>query len=149
MLRGAALALLVIPAACRTAPDPVPVSGSAVSTPPAVAAEPAASIPEQPAPGATPVDPRYARACDDYLLGYCEETDDGSAEALSGIDLPQEGRAMVLARCVEALESVDANDEDLETFEGCRGCVGNCIDLKDCLPDPKTPWRVPEGDCED
>lgn len=149
MLRRAALTLLVVSAACRTVPDPAPVSTSAVSKPPAVAAEPAASLPEQAAPATTPVDPRYAQACDDYLLGYCEETDEGSAEAVSGIDLPQKRRAMVLARCVEALESVDANDEDLETFAGCRGCVGNCIDLVDCLPDPKTPWRVPEGDCGD
>ena len=148
MLRVAALTVLVALAACRTRADAAPPPSSAASTPPAIASK-SPAIAERPQPAGTPQDPRYVQACEDYILGYCEETEDSSVEAVSGTDLPEDRRAVVLARCVEALESVDASDADFATFEGCRGCVGNCSDLDACLPDPNTPWRVPEGDCGD
>lgn len=143
MRRVASLVVLVpLVVACRTATAPPPQRALAPASTPARDPESArAPVPE-------PVDPRYARACNRYLEGYCENSDDPDAEAVSGDSLPEPRRMAVHAGCVEALQSIDASDDDITAFEACQSCNGNCIDADGCLPNPNTPWNVPPPDCE-
>ena len=130
--------LLLFVAACRSS---VPATS-----------EDAPSAPEPP-PAATnqpdPVDPRYARACDEFLVGYCEVVGaEENAEAVGGEDLPSSRHATLHRECVELFSAMSADEDVLARFESCLGCVGNCEDADACLPDPSAPAYLHGDGCD-